>query len=489
MIMSQERAVLKAQAQLQKMVTFVEAAATEGQRMDVVERELFSRLLAVGLTLLEGFVAAQGDGDAGPELPANGHTVRRLDEQRVRRYLSIFGELTIQRCVYARREGQAIERAPLDERLGLPAGEFSYVLEDWLQRLCVKESFHEATSDLDSLLGLSPSERAAEQMNQRMADMCERFGLEHAPTPPDEEAEILVATADGKGVPMRRPLEERVHRAPRRSKGEKANKKQMAYVGAVYTIDRFRRTADDVVDEIARCERAAARPAPQHKQVWAEMTRTAEGQAPSGRERLFVEMAIACHERDRARRKTLVCLMDGETALWDVQREWLPRAVGILDLFHVLERLWQVAHVFHREGSSDALEFVTHHLRQLLEGKVGYVIGHFKRLQDQHALRGRVPSGWRRTLTSVIHYFENNRQHMRYDEYLAAGYPIGSGVAEGACRHLVKDRLEGTGMRWTLSGAQAMLHLRAIYLNGRWDEFVEYRIETEQDALYRRSAA
>ena len=298
------------------------------------------------------------------------------------------------------------------------------------------------------------------------------FGLEHAASPADEEAELLVATADGKGVPMRRPLEERVRRGPRRSKGEKANKKQMAYVGAVYTIDRFRRTAEDVLDELARNERAADRPAPQHKQVWAEMTRVAEGQSCSGRERLFIEMAIACGERDPQRRKTLICLMDGETALWGVQVGWLPRAVGILDLFHVLERLWQAAHVFHREGSCEAAQFVADHLRLLLTGKVGQVIGRLKRLRDEHQLRG----SQRRTVSTIIGYYENNRQHMRYDEYLAAGYPIGSGVAEGACRHVVKDRLEQTGMRWTVDGAQAMLHLRAIYLNGHWDEFVNYRI-------------
>ena len=116
---------------------------------------------------------------------------------------------------------------------------------------------------------------------------------------------------------------------------------------------------------------------------------------------------------------------------------------------------------------------------------MGYCIGHFKRLRDQHELRG----SRRGTVSAAIGYYENNRQHMRYDEYLAAGYPIGSGVAEGACRHVVKDRLEQTGMRWTVNGAQAMLHLRAIYLNNRWNEFVNYRIQTEQTAIYRRSAA
>lgn len=486
MIVAHEQAFLKAQQQLQALETFVEQAAADGQRIDLVERELFSQLLALGHTLLSAFVAAQGDGDAGPELQTpEGRTVRRLKGKHQRRYLSIFGELSIRRFVYALREGQKVQRAPLDERLGLPESEFSYVLEDWLGRLCVKESFHEATSDLRHLLGLAPSERAAEQRSERMAAHVEAFEMQHAAPPPDEEGEILVATADGKGVPMRRPLEERIRRGPRRVKGEKANKKQMAYVGAVYTIDRFRRTADDVLDELARKQRAADRPAPQHKHVWAEMTRVDEGQSCTGRERLFVEMAIAAHERDPTRNKTLVCLMDGEASLWAVQHDWLPRAVGILDLFHVLERLWGVAHVFNGEGTRAAEQFVAHHLRLLLEGKVGYVIGRFKRLRDEQALRG----SQRRVVSAAIGYYENNRRHMRYDEYLAAGYPIGSGAAEGACRHVVKDRLEQTGMRWTVGGAQAMLHLRAVYLNGQWNEFVNYRIQTEQAALYRRSAA
>ena len=89
-----------------------------------------------------------------------------------------------------------------------------------------------------------------------------------------------------------------------------------------------------------------------------------------------------------------------------------------------------------------------------------------------------------KALSTVIGYFENNREHMQYDKYLAAGYPIGSGIAEGACRHLVKDRMEQTGMRWTVAGAQAMLHTRALYLNGDWPAFVASRIQKEQEALY-----
>jgi hypothetical protein len=388
--------------------------------------------------------------------------------------------------VYAVREGQKVEHAPLDERLGLPASEFSYVLEDWVQRLCVQDSYREAVKSLRTLLGVAPSERAAEQMTQRLATDAETFQLNQAPPPGREEGDILVATADGKGVPMRRPLEERIRSShPRRSKGEKANKKQMAYVGAVYSIDRFVRSADDVGDEICRRQRAADRPPPQHKQVWAEMTRSGEENGGTGRERVFVEMAVACHERDPDRRKTLVCLMDGEKTLWDTAGKWLPYAIGVLDLFHVLERLWLAAYCFHSEGSPASAEFVSHYLRMLLQGKVGYVIGGLRRLRDQQTLTGAK----RKTLQAVITYFDNNRQHMKYDEYLAAGYPIGSGVAEGACRHLVKDRMERTGMRWNVPGAQAMLHLRALHINGQWDEYLNYHIEAEQARLYRRSAA
>jgi hypothetical protein len=144
-----------------------------------------------------------------------------------------------------------------------------------------------------------------------------------------------------------------------------------------------------------------------------------------------------------------------------------------------------VAHCFHAEGSDGAKRFVECRLRDLLQGRVGYVIsGLRKRLRT-----GKLSNQRREVVRSAVEYLTNNRGHMRYDEYLAAGYPIGSGVAEGACRHLVKDRMEQTGMRWTVEGAQAMLHVRALYLNDQWEEFLEFRVEQEQARLYDRDAA
>jgi hypothetical protein len=486
MIFSPEQALLKAQADLQDLVTFARRAADDGSRIDQVERELMRRLLALGLTLLQLFIAEPGDGDLGEELPAeDGHTLRRLPEPHDRRYVSIFGELQITRAVYGSREGQRIERVPLDERLALPAGDFSYVLEDWAQRLCLKGSFAEAAESLETLLGLRLGSRTLEHMNQGLADFVVPFRDAVGPPPAAEEGSILVVTADGKGIPMRRPAQDGPRRHHRRTKGEKANKKQMACVGAIYSIEPFARTADDILDEVLRDRRGDDRPEPAHKRVWAEMSRDLDGEPLSAKDAIFGALFDDLNLRDAGGDRPVVCLMDGERALWEAQRVYFSEAVGVLDLFHVLERLWTAAHCFHPEGSDEAEQFVEDRLRGLLEGRVGYVIGGLRQRLTKHGLTG----SRRKTLESVINYLENNREHMRYDEYIAAGYPIGSGVAEGACRHLVKDRMEQSGMRWTIAGAQAMLHVRATYLNDQWDEFIEDRVVREQTGLYGKAVA
>jgi hypothetical protein len=393
--------------------------------------------------------------------------------------------------------------------LSLPAGEQSYVLEDWMLRVCVKESFEEGVGSLRDLLGVNTSVRAAEIMTRNMAEHADSFNDTKGAPDPDTEEEIIVLAADGKGVPMRRPLAERLqeHQAaatseeslpqnglsadedcatPKKKRlgpGEKRTRKQMAYVGAVYSIAPFVRTADQVVDELRRKESQADRPRPQNKEVFAEMTRFREGEVINGQERCFARLALMAVYRAVCT-KTLVCLMDGQRSLWNLKESWFPRAVGVLDVFHVMERLWHVAQAFHGEGTRETESQVNQHLRLLLEGKVGYVIGLYKRMLGEYNLKGAKKT----TVWDTITYFENNKQYMKYHEYLARGYPIGTGVVEGACRHFVKDRMELAGMRWEIEGAQAMLSLRALYLNDQWDAFVEHRIQTEQQSLYGQAA-
>ena len=493
-MMSKEQALHKAERHISQLKQLVEQAIEQGWRAHELERALFSELLELGFALFAMFLAAMGRGDEGSQVKHKGRTLKRLKKLHSRRYVSIFGPFDIPRTVYGTREGQEIQHVPLDARLGLPAGEISYVLEDWLERMCVKDAFRDSVDSLVALLGIrvKVSVDTAEEHCRQMAQHAASFRVSQEMPPPEEEGELLVATADGAGVPMRRPpdpaLAEPTPKRKRRGKGEKAGKKQMAYVGAVYTIDRFRRTPDDILDELLRKQRVKDRPRPQHKHVWAEMTRPKDGDSNGlllhGPSYLFAELAVECLDRDPQRKKTLICLLDGEKQLEDLQREWLGRAVEILDFLHVTERLWTAAHCFHPEKSRQAEQFVEHYLRMLLEGKVDGVIRSFRGLLGTHRLTGQQ----RKRLSATITYYDNNRHRMRYDEYLAAGYPIGSGVIEGACRHLVRDRMEGAGMRWGLPGAQAMLHLRALYLNGDWQTFVEHRISQEQHALYAQAA-
>ena len=482
MMMTCEQHLLKARNQFAGLLALIQQGLDQEQRIDEVERGLFRELLHLGKTLLQGFVAGRGDGDVGPTtVGPDGQPCQRLPQPHTRPYRSVFGELTIARFVYGTREGQKILARPLDQRLGLPASDFSYLLGDWAQRLCLQESFAEAGQSLEVLLGLTLGTRTLETMNQRLAAFSPSFRDQQAPPPVAAEGALLVVTGDGKGVPMRRPLEERVRGHHRRAKGEKANQKQMAYVGAVYSIAPFVRTARDVVDDVFRRQRAPDRPPPQHKRVRAEMTHVLEGdEVRNGKETLFGDLSDEVVSRSRGRHVPLVCVLDGERALWEKRREFFPWSVGVLDIFHVLERLWVAAHAWYAEGSSGADLFVRERLQLLLEGKVGQVIGGLRRRLTLKP----VAAAKRAAVRQAIGYLENNRAYMRYDEYLAAGYPIGSGVAEGACRHVVKDRLERSGMRWTVAGAQALLHTRALYINGDWQAVIDHRIEAEQNELY-----
>ena len=516
MISVKELDFVKAHEQFQRMCEFLDQALSEGQRVDQVERGLFPQAMTMCLELLRSFVEAHGDGDRGETLEREGETLDRLPKPHDKRYLSIFGELLIGRWVYGTREGQAIEWSPLDAALGLPAGENSYVLEDWLQRLCIQEAFGESVESLRAWLGTTVSVRTAEHMSREMSEYVEGFRGEAIP-PAEEEEELLVVTADGKGVPMRRTLAARLraesearegegadngeeaerHKGPTGSRGthaffiigwgfggttgkrwEASREKTDGVCGRHVQPNPVPSAAEDVIDEVRRRKRAKDRPEPQHKHVWAQMTRFEEGTPLPAAPMLFLDMAVECYLRNPTYEKPCICVMDGERQLWNLAEEWFPRAIGILDLFHAMERLWDVAHCLHAQESPEAGEFVTHHLRMLLQGKVSYVLRNFRPLLK--VLKGAK----KKTVQSAITYYENNQEHMRYDEYLAAGYPIASGVAEGACKHLVKDRMERAGMRWELEGAQATLSLRAVYLNGLWDQFIAYRVATEQTRLY-----
>jgi len=206
------------------------------------------------------------------------------------------------------------------------------------------------------------------------------------------------------------------------------------------------------------------------------------GDEIDGRAAVFGWISDEIAARHAGSAKPIVCIMDGEESLWnmrDVFQEDVPM-VDILDLLHVTPRLWDAAALFHPRQSGAAERFVRQRLLRILRGEVDAVVRGLRRMGTSQGLRGTK----RTQLHTICGYLEKNRHRMHYDEYLANGYPIASGVIEGACRHIVKDRLERTGMSWTISGAQAMLDLRCVYLTEQWEPFTTFRIAGETERLY-----
>jgi hypothetical protein len=465
---------------------YVHDAACEGTAVRVVEREIWTGVRNLGWRLLDQFFADQGDGDLGETFTmCDGRVLKRLDEPHTRVYQSIFGRHELQRTVYGTREGQKIEFVPLDQRLQLPESEFSYVLQDWDQALGVEQAFGRVNETMGMILGFDQSVDSLERMNRQMSRHVESFRTSRPAPPADHEGQIMVVTADNKGIPMRRPADQRPV-GSHRKRGEKANKKQMATVGAVYTVDPKVRTAEEVVAALFRDEprktKGKDQPVAQHKRVWSSLSIECDGHVRRGQDEVFRWMAEEQVRRNPSGDKDIICLMDGQPSLWDDRRSYLPwdNVVEILDLLHVTPRLWEAAHLFHCEGSDEASAFVRGRLLGILQGRVGYCVGGLRQMGTKHKLRGHKA----KKLARICNYLQKNQGRMCYNEYLAAGYPIASGVIEGACRYVVKDRMERAGMRWTVEGAQAMLDLRSTYVNGQWEDFQSYRIAQENLRLY-----
>jgi PAS domain-containing protein len=471
-----------------QLFRFVQESAEAGKPMHEVELGIWQRLLALGRQALEQFLAMQGTGNVGETFTMpDGSELTRLEDLHLRCYQSIFGDFQLERTVYGTREGQKIEAVPLDARLQLPESVYSYVLQDWAQALGVEHAFARGAETLRRILGLIVPVDSMERMNRQMAESVTQF-RESMPAPAaKDEGEILVVTADNKGVPMRRPARE-LPAGCRRKKGEKANKKQMAAVGCVYSVDPKYRTAEAVVSALFRekttndKDEPSTEPVAQQKRIWSCLSRgKSDGTWLDGEETVFAWMVREMKIRRRPRQK-LVCLMDGQRSLWLMGRNAFPgeKLVEILDLLHVTPRLWEAAYIFHPEGSDEAAAFVRERLLRVLRGKAGAVIGGLR----QMATKRRLQSAKLQKLETICKYLQKNLSRMRYDKYLAAGYPIASGVIEGACRYVVKDRMERAGMRWTIPGAQAMLDLRTTYVNGQWERFHNYRIAREKQRLY-----
>lgn len=493
-----EREWDKIHEEFSELEDYVRRAVEESEALHEVERGIFKRLLTLGRRLLEAYVAESGTGYSPGQAPRtpDGRPLKYSGIESVV-YLSIFGRVDLRRAVYAHPDGGCF--CPMDARWNRPACEYSYLLQEWLQKCACEEDFRQAAGVLNDILGLNLTANVPKRLTLAIAEYAEPF-YEQAPLPePNTEGSHLGLAVDCKGVRiLRRDRPDTpapVFKA-RRGKGEKPGIKKDAVVTADFSFNPEARDAEQMVrllmNKLSEDEREQQRqkrrdrrkrglPLPREPlnlHAWATL---------EGKEKAFARLIDRLHRRDPEGRKRLIALMDGDPALEhrlldELQKAELPDRLEavIADIWHVAGYLWAVGTAFHGEKSPKRDQWVEERLRALLSGRAGRLLGGLRQMRTKRRLR----PAQKKALNKAITYFANHLHIMHYATYLAKGYPIGTGLVEGLCNSLVKDRMEQSGMRWSIEGAEAMLRQRAVYRNNDWKSFCEFRTEAERQRLY-----
>lgn len=451
----------------EKMLEYVSGEQARTATADATERGLFKMLIEMGLKLLTLFFVMRSQSAKRETLKTTDGSELYYHRDTKRRYVSIFGKLRFARP-YFYRKGQD-SQTPLDAELSLGDDCYSDLVREVSDYLGVYGVYHKSCDILERLLGLSLSTRVVQtNLGEDAVDVSAYYAQKPAPVA-SSEAEILVIQADGKGIPM--ILEETKTDKVRLGKGEKHGCKKEAIVTTVYTIGAFARTPEQIVasyyDKIS-LDRSSK---PQNKHLWA----TLDGKDVALR-RLseLVAVRLGSHIQHK------IALCDGCKALQTRLAKRFPNFILILDFIHANEYLWKVANALFGETNDQRFDWMRSHTLQLLSGQTKQLIGELRSLAKQTKISKRK----RTQLIKTANYFERNQPFMDYPTYLAMGWPIASGVIEGACRHFVKDRCELSGMRWLQNGAENLLRLRAVAENNDWDDYHAYRKLQRHQRLY-----
>lgn len=439
-----------------------------------VERLLAKEGTELLRRLYQGHLDARGAGVAvGVVRGADGavRTHQRVSERDIE---TVFGRVRLGRLGYGQRTVASL--FPRDAELNLPVEMYSFGVRRRVADEVARGSFDEAVAAIERGSGAAVAKRQVEQLAVRAARVCDAFYEERrvcAAATPSAATSMLVMTTDGKGVVMRPDaLREATRKAAgmrqrklrtRLTKGEKTSTRRMATVAAVYAIEPFFRCPEDVVRELDARDTPLKRPRPQNKRVWASLVH----EPRTVIEQMFDEAT----RRDPNRQMVWVVLVDGnETQLRLIKEVAAAREVEVdivLDVIHVIEYLWTAAYCFEAEGTPEAEAWVTERLLEILRGNASHVAAGIRR----SATLRNLESDAREPADMCANYLLKYREHLQYHLCLASGQPIATGVIEGACRYLVKDRMDITGARWGIDGAEAILRLRALRASGDLDEY------------------
>lgn len=462
----------------------VTLAGTEGMSMDhwALEAHVAAQGREVQRRLLEEHFALRGQAERKVIVRGSDGVLRSFARRRSRRLASLVGDVEVPRRIY---EATCFDyRAPLDAGLNLPPEMYSHGVRKASAEAASRSSFDEVVEELEESTGRRIPKRQVEELVQRAARDVAAFYVAQ-PLVEERVDQFLVITTDGKGIVMRqehlrgetRKAAEKAEKKrrgrpmKRLAPGEKRGRKRMAQLAVVYSVDPYVRTADELLAELkpVRDAMRARRPRPVNKRVWASVTDSPEE---------VIEVAFAeAQRRDPEHHRTWVVVVDGSPSQLDLVKQAAKRhAVDVrivIDFIHVLEYLWGAAHCFHK-AQADAEAWVHKRLRMLLEGTpASDVAAGMTRSATLNALDER------KGVDKCAGYLLKLGHHTNYADAIAIGAPIASGVVEGMCRYLVNDRMDKTGSRWSLQGAESVLHLRVLRANDDFDDYWRFHFAAE----------
>ena len=469
------------------------ATLTHAQLEELVAargRELLRQLLQDHLDLRaareQQAVALLHQAARGEVAGADGVARRRIEAGHHRLLATIVGTVTVRRCAF--RALGARNAYPADAALSLPAGRHSHGLARLAVTETVRGSFDAAAAAITARCGKVIGKRQVEQLVVQGAADIDAFYADRIPLP-RTAGELLVISVDGKGIVMRPgALRQATARAAARHKntfrtrlasGEKPCRKRMATVGVVYDAEPAPRRPHDVIAVPGgRHGHREVRAGPHASGKWLC------GSVIAGPGQVIASVFDHAEARDPMHARTWVVLVDGARHQLDLIRSQAARRRArihiVIDLIHVLEYLWKAAWCLHAADDPAAEDWVATQALAILAGHARHAAATI----DAQATTAGLSSDRRAGVNACVRYLTGNAAFLRYDRALTAGWPIATGVIEGACRHLIGDRLQITGARWGLAGAEAVLKLRALISNGDLDAYWRYHLECEHHRVH-----
>lgn len=467
--------------EINQLFTMSETYVKSEEPIHKIEKGILKQLLQIGLLLLKQIIILKLGQLSNYEINIKGY---KSIGKTPRKYLSLFGELEIQRPGYWKKEeGQFYK---LDEIMKMPKDtNWSYNIQQLVGTSSTETDFRESVRILNDLLQLGLSGKGSQRNVDRIGHHVEQF-YDQTTYQSEEEGEYFMCGFDGKGVPkIKSALSTKGNPKERLARGEKKGVKQMATVSVVASFTSKQRGFESILKGLlgveTRVENESGKSGRPTDNGWYKNIHRRAFLADQ--EKAVEYGIIELKARMTNPKSRFVVPIDAGIGLEDkvlasIKKHKLKsRFDGIvLDIVHVSEYVWECGTAIFGEKSKFRRPWVKETLKLLLQGKVLQVIEELKLHRDKTTLSDNKI----RQLQKTITYFTNHQHKMNYDWFLKKGYPISSSIIESTCKHLIKDRMEQSGMRWSSNGAQNMMDLRAVKINGDMNQFIDFVIEKDR---------